>query len=245
MLYENKVKFLFLTFLFVISCSHTICSQYVNTFPNNSTIYVISDISTYNASIKKNNCKKMVNLKDYLNPLFTDFKYATINNFTQSVLYNNPDAFVRLKVAIALKHSEEELAAKGLALKIFDAYRPYSVTKKMWAIVPDERYAANPAKGSGHNRGIAVDVTLVKITSGEELAMPTGFDDFSERAHHNYMNLPQNVLQNRELLKTTMENNGFQALSNEWWHYSLANTETNFELLDLTFQQLKQVEDGQ
>ncbi|MEJ7677404.1 MAG: M15 family metallopeptidase [Segetibacter sp.] len=181
-------------------------------------------------------------LKEYVNMLVTDFKYATSNNFTHHILYNNPQAYVRLPVAILLKKVQEELIAKGLGLKVFDAYRPYSVTKEMWKVIPDERYAANPAKGSGHNRGAAVDVTLVKISTGEELPMPTGFDDFSEKAHHTYMNLPEEVLQNRALLKTIMEKHGFISLSTEWWHYSLSNAATDFELLDLSFNELKKLE---
>lgn len=111
----------------------------------------------------------------------------------------------------------------------------------MWKIVPDERYAANPAKGSGHNRGIAVDVTLVKIATGEELPMPTAFDDFSEKAHHNYMQLSNEIIANRTLLKTIMEKHGFTPLATEWWHYSLSGMGEQFELLDLNFKLLKKI----
>src|SRR5207253_7510589 len=120
-----------------------------------------------------------------------DLKYSTKNNFTHRVLYENADALVRLPAALTLKKINAELNTKGLGLKIFDAYRPYMATKNMWKVVHDDRYTANPAKGSGHNRGAAVDVTLVKLSTGEELPMPTAFDDFSEKAHHDYMNLPQ------------------------------------------------------
>jgi len=215
--HEIKVKIFFLTFLFVISCSHTVSSQYVNNADTIHHIDVISDILLYKSSVKKNSENRMVRLKEYLHPLITDFKYATYNNFTHRILYTHPEAYLRLPVAMALQKVQKELKAKGLALKIFDAYRPYSVTKEMWKVVPDQRYAANPAKGSGHNRGEAVDLTLVKVSSGEELPMPTGFDDFTEKAHHSYRDLPEDVLQNRALLKTTMEKYGFRALSTEWW----------------------------
>lgn len=111
----------------------------------------------------------------------------------------------------------------------------------MWKLVHDERYTADPAKGSSHNRGAAVDVTLVKISTGQELVMPTGFDDFSEKAHHTYTNLPKEVVDNRALLKTTMEKFGFVSLRTEWWHYSLPDAAKRFELLDLSFQQLKEL----
>lgn len=241
---ENKAKFFIHTFLFVISCSHTACSQYVNTTGKNAQPVVISDISVYNTIIKHHPEKKLVLLNNYVDRLVTDFKYMTPDNFTHQVLYTDPEAYVRLPVAIALRKVQQELLTNGMGLKVFDAYRPYSVTKKMWKVVPDERYAANPSKGSGHNRGAAVDVTLVKISTGKELPMPTDFDDFSEKAHHSYTNLPRNILENRALLKTTMEKHGFAALSTEWWHYSLSNASTHFELLDLSFRQLKKLRNG-
>lgn len=242
MRHENKVNFLIHTFLFVINCSQPGCSQHITDSKKNLNPVVISNITVFSNSVKHDPKKRLVLLKEYVNMLVTDFKYATSNNFTHHILYNNPQAYVRLPVAILLKKVQEELIAKGLGLKVFDAYRPYSVTKEMWKVIPDERYAANPAKGSGHNRGAAVDVTLVKISTGEELPMPTGFDDFSEKAHHTYMNLPEEVLQNRALLKTIMEKHGFISLSTEWWHYSLSNAATDFELLDLSFNELKKLE---
>ena len=112
----------------------------------------------------------MVPLSAYVNPLITDWKYATDSNFTKQTLYQNPDAYMRLEAALALQKINEELKHKGLGLKIFDAYRPFSVTKKMWEVVPDENYAANPAKGSGHNRGQRW--TLLYMTSQQERNLP-------------------------------------------------------------------------
>lgn len=244
MKHEIRVKILLQTFLFVITYSQTGCSQTANKYKKTTEPFVIDNITTYNNSIKHDPGNRLVLLKQCVNTLITDFKYATYNNFTRHILYTEPEAYLRLPTALALKKVQEDLATKGLGLKVFDAYRPYSVTKEMWKVVPDERYAANPAKGSGHNRGAAVDVTLVKISTGEELPMPTGFDDFTEKAHHTYTNLPKNVVQNRALLKTTMEKHGFVALSTEWWHYSLSNATTDFELLDLSFEQLKKLENG-
>jgi D-alanyl-D-alanine dipeptidase len=110
----------------------------------------------------------------------------------------------------------------------------------MWEIVPDERYAANPAKGSGHNRGIAVDVTLVNLLTGKELAMPTDFDDFSEKAHHDYMHLDSTIIANRKILRDVMEQHGFVALQTEWWHYSLPDPK-KYQLMDLDFDQLRRL----
>lgn len=182
----------------------------------------------------------MVALTNYLQPLVTDWKYATADNFTNQVLYHKPEAYVRLAAAKALQAVQEELRLKNVGLKFFDAYRPYSVTKKMWEIVPDERYAANPAKGSGHNRGIAVDVTLIDLETGKELLMPTAFDDFSEKAHHDYMNVDPEAIANRRLLKGIMEKYGFIALDTEWWHYYLPEP-TKYSLMDFSFEQMKRL----
>ena len=241
MRHENRVNFVLLGYLFVISFAHLACSQELSASRHVSKPFVINTYPGFKKSIKGDNDKQLVPLTSFITPLFTDWKYATTDNFTHQILYDNPAAFVRLPAAIALKKVQEELALKGLALIFFDAYRPYSVTEKMWKIVPDERYAANPAKGSGHNRGAAVDVSLVNISTKEMLPMPTGFDDFSEKASHNFMNLPENVLQNRLLLKTAMEKYGFIALSTEWWHYSLPDA-NRFELLDLSFGELEKSE---
>jgi D-alanyl-D-alanine dipeptidase len=176
----------------------------------------------------------MVQLQNWVKPLITDWKYATKENFTHTVLYHHPKALVRLPVARALQQVQQELTKQGLSLKFYDAYRPYSVTKKMWEKVPDERYAANPAHGSSHNRGIAVDVSLVDLQTGKELPMPTRFDDFTEKAHHGYDALPAQVKQNRNKLKAVMEKYGFSALATEWWHYSMPGA-GQFPLLDLDF----------
>ncbi len=127
--------------------------------------------------------------------------------------------------------------AREYALVIFDAYRPYSVTVELWNPVKDERYAANPAKGSGHNRGIAVDLTLADAKTHQLLPMPTGFDNFSDTAHQDFNGTDAKRIANRELLKQTMEKYGFIPLSTEWWHFSWPDT-GDFEVLDLSFQQL-------
>jgi D-alanyl-D-alanine dipeptidase len=201
---------------------------------------VQADINMYKADAERDSSLKMISLTNYLQPLTADWPYAGRENFTGSVLYKNPAAYLRLPAARALKAVQAELAARGLGIKIFDAYRPYSVTKKMWEIVPDERYAANPAKGSGHNRGIAVDLTLVELASGNELKMPTGFDDFSERAHHDYMQLDREVIANRALLRSVMEKHGYKALETEWWHYYLPDA-ARYPLMDFDFEQMERL----
>jgi D-alanyl-D-alanine dipeptidase len=174
----------------------------------------------------------MVELKTIVPNIQYDLRYSTTNNFMHQQVYKNGDrAFLRLVVARALAHVQKELNEKNLSLKIWDAYRPYSVTERMWELIKDERYVADPKKGSGHNRGIAVDLTIIDRKTGKELDMGTGFDNFTDTAHQTFKNLPVEILANRSLLKTVMEKNGFVALETEWWHFFWNNPE--FELLDI------------
>jgi len=149
----------------------------------------------------------------------TDVKYSTTNNFTGQVLYSSNKVYFVPEVAEAIIKVNNYLKTKyKLQIKIFDGYRPLSVQKKMWEIYPDERYVANPVKGSRHNRGCAVDLTLVDM-NGKELDMGTAYDDFSEKSHINYKNLPPHVLKNRRILIETMKMFGFIPNKTEWWHF--------------------------
>jgi D-alanyl-D-alanine dipeptidase len=173
----------------------------------------------------------LVELERVVPGVVLDLRYATTNNFTGQVLYPEARAWLRAGTAQRLAGVQRELASLGLRLKVFDAYRPLSVQRRLWALVPDERYVANPAKGSRHNRGAAVDVTL-ENADGCELPMPTEFDDFSERAHRNYRDLPAEVLANRDLLERVMSRHGFIGLPTEWWHFDDADYR-KYELLDV------------
>ena len=238
---SNKNIGLFI-FSILITCSQTCICQSVNSAGNTKEPYVITTIRKYYETVSQDSTQKMVNLASYVSPLYTDWKYASINNFTGKILYKKPMAYVRLPIAEALQKVQKELSGFGLSLIFYDAYRPYSVTKKMWKAVPDERYTANPAKGSGHNRGASVDVSLVNTITGKPLPMPTTFDNFSDTAHHDYMQLPEEVIQNRQLLRKVMEKYGFVALKTEWWHYSWPGAAQKFALLDLSFRKLRRIQ---
>jgi zinc D-Ala-D-Ala dipeptidase len=158
-----------------------------------------------------------------------DLRYATDNNFVKKVLYDCPRCFLRPETAKALVSVHSDLSKMGLGLKVFDCYRPQSVQYQLWEIMPDHRYVAHPAKGSMHNRGIAVDLTIVD-SLGNELDMGTSYDYFGKEAYHKFTDFPQNILDNRQLLMSTMEKHGFRSTATEWWHYSL--TKGNFPLDD-------------
>lgn len=159
-----------------------------------------------------------VNIKTLSNDFVFDMKYATSDNFLKQKVYDCGECYLRKATAEALQKANEEFKTLGYRIKIFDCYRPLSVQKKMWKILPGTHYVANPAKGSKHNRGAAVDLTLVDA-NGKELDMGTSFDFFGKKAHHTYTNLPKEVLKNRNLLKTILNKYNFKSIYSEWWHY--------------------------
>lgn len=200
---------------------------------------VISTFNIYKKSVHTNDKNILVNLTKVIPDIIIDLKYNTANNFTKTKLYKNATTtYLRKDVALALQKVNDDLKSIGFGLKIFDAYRPYSVTKLMWDIVHDERYVANPINGSGHNRGISVDLTLIELKTGSELNMGTAFDNFTDSAHHSFTkNLPSENIVNRSLLKSTMEKYGFKSLETEWWHYSFS-TKENYQVMDIDFKKL-------
>lgn len=184
----------------------------------------------------KKNLPEMVDIHRMNPSIILDIRYATPNNFLHKAVYKQARCFLVKEAAERLNEVQKELQTIGLGLKVFDGYRPLSVQKKMWAILPDPGYVANPKHGSRHNRGSAVDLTLVDST-GKELEMPTPFDSFSKRAHQDYMKLPARVRQNRWILRTVMEKHGFEPIRTEWWHYNLKNWH-KYPIMDISFEEL-------
>jgi D-alanyl-D-alanine dipeptidase len=186
---------------------------------------------------------ELVNPKDLIPDIVIDLRYSTPNHKFLSIpdvgdislpkFYTANECLMVLKMADALKLAQDSLRnirmyngkeyPAGIGIKIWDGYRPRAVQYLFWEIFPNGVYIADPSSGSMHNRGGAVDLTLVDLSTGEELAMPTKFDDFSDRASHSYTELPAEVIANRELLKTVMtEVAGLRIYGAEWWHYNLA-----------------------
>jgi len=161
-----------------------------------------------------------VRLADFSDGFAFDMRYATKNNFLKEKVYDCAECYTRVKTVKALLAANAEFKKSGVKIKFFDCYRPNSVQYKMWKIVPNPQYVANPVKGSIHNKGGAVDITLVTL-EGEALNMGTDFDFFGKRAYHDNLDLPQEILDNRKLLKETMKKYGFWSTRTEWWHYNL------------------------
>ena len=161
-----------------------------------------------------------IRLADYSKDFAYDLRYATDNNFLKEQVYDCPECYTRAITAKALLKANKAFMEKGVRIKFFDCYRPNSVQHKMWKIKPNPQYVANPYKGSVHNKGGAVDITLEDL-EGNELDMGTDFDFFGWKAYQDNYDLPKKVLENRKLLKETMEKFGFDAIRSEWWHYNL------------------------
>ena len=159
-----------------------------------------------------------VRLKDLSPDFVYELKYATPDNFLKQAVYDCGECYLRKSTAEALVKANEAFKQLGYRIKLFDCYRPLSVQKKMWKILPGTHYVANPAKGSKHNRGAAVDLTLVDA-EGKELNMGTPFDFFGKEAHHTYTQHSKEVLENRKLLKETLDKFNFKSIYSEWWHY--------------------------
>lgn len=232
--FNNKIIFIF---LFLLIFSNLIYSQTIK--PNKYGLKVVDDINLYNKLVQQDSTKKLVDLEKYIPGIKLDIRYATNNNFTKKILYKEAKAFLRLPAANALKKIQSELKKKNLELKIYDAYRPYSITEILWENVKDARYASDPRKGSRHNRGCAVDLTIIDSKTGKEIPMPTEYDNFTVKAHHSYMNLPKEVIKNRKILRDVMEKYGFKIITSEWWHYDFIGW-SKYELLNIPFEELEQ-----
>lgn len=191
----------------------------------------------YDREVKQNPDWKLEDLSK-IRGIYLDIRYATTNNFTGKVIYLSPRAFARMPVFDALQKVQDSLSHFMIGLKIYDAYRPYAASLKFFEVYPDTNFVANPRNGSRHNRGCAVDLTLVELSTGKELPMPTEYDNFTEKAHPNYKDLPDTVLTNRKLLFGIMEHFGFSYYPTEWWHFDYKGWE-KYKLLDLTFEELE------
>lgn len=195
----------------------------------------VLDRAAYEKTAAADPEKQLIDLATVGIPL--DIRYATANNFMKKTLYPVPKAYLRAPAARALMDVQTELEVRGLGIKVFDAYRPYRVTVAMWEPIKNPDYVADPAKGSRHNRGAAVDLTLIDLKTGQELAMPTPYDDFTSRAAHAFEDLPEDVRANRAVLREVMTKHGFEPLPSEWWHYDFRGWE-RFELMDVGLEEL-------
>jgi len=204
---------------------------------SNYGLKVISTEDEYRKCVGVDANQELVDIQKSVPEIVLDIRYATAHNFTGQAVYPSARAFARKPVVMQLKAIQEELKSKNLGLKIYDAYRPYAITVKFYEVYPDSTFVANPRKGSRHNRGAAIDLTLIELKTGNELEMTSQFDDFSDKAISNYQGGTAIQNANRKLLIETMTKHGFTVYSSEWWHYDF-NDWQKFGLMDLSFEQL-------
>lgn len=187
-------------------------------------------VSSPNANIKEIN--GFVLLSSLNKDLVIDLKYATTDNFTNKIIYPNSVCVLRKTTAEKLVKANTELKKLGYRIKIWDAYRPVYVQQIFWDIVKDSRFVANPKNGGSiHNRGCAVDITLVD-KNGNELSMPSKFDDFSTKAYRSNSKMTNESKKNMDLLTKYMLNNGFSTIDTEWWHFEDLDSK-NYKIADI------------
>lgn len=186
---------------------------------SNSNLSVVTAIGTA-ATYRTPAPEDYVRVKDYISDIVVDLRYATADNFTGQVIYDFTDAYLRYGTVVKLREVQTELKKQGYLIKIWDAYRPFTAQQKMWEIYPAARYVATPAKGpSGHNLGGTMDITLVTL-EGQDVPMPTEFDDFSTRADRDYKEITEPAASNVLILQNAMYQHGFKGYSGEWWDYT-------------------------
>lgn len=161
-----------------------------------------------------------VKITDYIPDIVVDLKYATTDNFTGTVIYDFKDAYLRYGTVKKLAVAQEKFKAMGYYIKIWDAYRPFAAQEKLWQVCPNPRYVANPANGmKAHNLGGTIDMTLVTF-DGNEVEMPTAFDDFSLKADRDYSDVPETAAGNARMMESVMTECSFRGYAGEWWDYS-------------------------
>jgi D-alanyl-D-alanine dipeptidase len=168
-----------------------------------------------------------------------DIRYASANNFVGKPVYPEARAFLQRPAAEALVRVHKWLKRQGLGVVVYDGYRPWSITKLFWeTVAPEQRnFVADPAKGSKHNRGCAVDLAIFDLKSGKAVPMPSGYDEFTERASPGYQGGTDEERANRDKLRQLMEANGFTVNPNEWWHFDY-NGWQEYAVYDIAFKEI-------
>jgi len=196
-------------------------------------------LTEYKASIRANPEKELIELKDVIPELVLDIRYATTNNFTGAKVYKLARAYARKPVADALQKTQADFNKLGYGIKIYDAYRPYSATIKFYELMKgDTTYVANPYKGSRHNRGCALDMTIIDLKTKQELKMPSDYDAMQKESWPSTPVLDPTIRKNRDTLISIMEKNGFRVYTTEWWHFDFVGFE-KYEVMDIDFEQLE------
>ncbi|MDF3820273.1 M15 family metallopeptidase [Leptospira sp. 96542] len=198
---------------------------------------IVLDKLAYEQTIQRDPNRELINLET-IPDIVLSIKYATPNNFTGQVIYGQARAYARKPLANALKKAQMEFLKLGYTIQIFDAYRPYRATVLFYEIIKDTRYVASPKTGSKHNKGCAIDLTLVDKNTKQELKMPTDYDAFQKAAWANAPVSDPEAKKNRQTLIQVLSQFGFRVNQSEWWHFDFLEC-PNYEVLDIPFEELE------
>lgn len=169
-----------------------------------------------------------------------DVRYARTDNFVDKIVYPQARVFLQRPAAEAVVRVHKKLKKQKLGLMIFDGYRPWTITKLFWEVTPEDKrkFVANPAVGSRHNRGCAVDLSIYDLKTGKLIEMPSDFDEFTMRASPDYTGATETQTKNRDMLRQIMEAEGFTVNKNEWWHFDYKDWE-EYAIYDIAFSEIK------
>jgi len=221
----------------LIICITLVLSSFNIAFPQGCPFPIINTIDAYNKAVVKNHDNELIEIRKEIPSVALDITYATSNNLAKKPVYSMAAAFARKPVVQSLKKIQQELNKQGLGLKIFDGYRPYAVTCLFYAALRDTTFVAAPWRGSKHNRGCALDLTVIDLKTGKELDMPSAYDEATERSYQSYDKCTPLQATNRKLLRDVMTANGFQIYPYEWWHFDFVGWE-KYEIMDIDFEVL-------
>ena len=222
------MKYLILLF-FLVSLSATAQNKYG---------LKATRLPEYKASLGAMPEKELIDLEKFIPDIKLDIRYATTQNFTGDKIYTLAKAYARKPVAESLKRAQADFKKLGYSILIFDAYRPYKATIRFYEVYKDTTYVASPYRGSRHNRGCAVDMSLVDLKTGKELKMPTEFDSFQKEAWPTTPISDPVARKNRELIISVMEKHGFKVNASEWWHFDFKGYQ-KYEVMDIDFEELE------
>jgi D-alanyl-D-alanine dipeptidase len=186
---------------------------------------VISDPLVYRKLLNTDPDNMLMDMKKLLPDEHYDVTYATKNNILKRKIYPKQDLFMRKPAAAALVKVAAELKVQGFGLLLYDGYRPYDVTVLFYEEIGDTTFVADPRKGSKHNRGMAIDLSMYNLKTGKAVLMPSDYDEATPRAFHAYMDAPAEAIRHRAILRTAMELAGFQIYPWEWWHFDFKGWE--------------------
>jgi zinc D-Ala-D-Ala dipeptidase len=187
---------------------------------------VVGDVSIYERIVKADPDNEIIDLQPLIPSAKLDCRYATTNNLVHRKLYPTAVAFMRKPAAYALQHAAEVLSAQGYGLLLHDGYRPYEVTCIFYEVIKDTTFVADPHKGSKHNRGMAIDLSLYHLSTGEPVVMPSEYDETTERAFQKYISPIADANKHKSILKQALLDVGFIENQWEWWHFDYRGWES-------------------